>query len=791
MKKYGNKILALFLGAALLIGEAVIPVSAEEKLSGTKMFFSQEDLGTDIQKVISSLPQKEEVDGMTQEELTELREDMIALRDRLNCLTQEEYAALTGTDSAMELLDYVLEKATAGDEPVGGIIKDENHKVSLVENNTAGLMRSGMASKYVPAAGSLPLTRNQNPYGTCWAFASIAGVEGDAIKTYGIPAGSIDLSEAHLAYFTNYGDCQMFSNRGVNWLEGGNYAMSSSALLHWIGAAQESVAPYQNLTRGFNESLQYQDAYHVQGYYEFDIKQNPDLAKQMILEHGMIGINYYSSGDSSGGSYYNSKNNAYYCNVSTNPDHAVAVVGWDDSFPRTNFSNSAQPTKDGAWLVRNTWVSGADIGNMGYTTYFWMSYEDKGLDNMAVAFDVEPTDNYDYNYQYDNAEMLQLSLEGTKSFDYANIYTIHPSSAAEKVKAVGIYMGAANTRYTIQVYKNFKDVSDLASATKIAGACASGQIGAQGFYTIPLSSEVTLRGGEKIAVVIQLYNDSYVTVGIENPWVGDYSSGQSAIGEGGYWEDVENIPITTDGTTLKNFVLKVYTDATTPSTYSISYQLNGGTNHKSNLSRYSTGTNVTLYNPTRKGYTFGGWYTSSSFSGNKVTSIAGISRDYTLYAKWSPIKYKVKFNKNGLKLSGSFSSKTYKYGSKYTLPKTSTKKKGYDLVWNTKKKGKGTSYQAGTKVKNLTTSNGKTITLYAKWQKHKYKISYQLKGGKNSSKNPTGYYITSKTIKLKNPTRKGYKFMGWYSDKKYKNKVTQIKKGTTGNKTLYAKWKKK
>ena len=222
----------------------------------------------------------------------------------------------------------------------------------------------------------------------------------------------------------------------------------------------------------------------------------------------------------------------------------------------------------------------------------------------------------------------------------------------------------------------------------------------------------------------------------------------------------------------------------------ISYQLNGGTNNKSNLSQYSTGTNVTLYNPTRKGYTFGGWYTSSSFSGNKVTSIAGISRDYTLYAKWSPIKYKVKFNKNGLKLSGSFSSKTYKYGSKYTLPKTSTKKKGYDLVWNTKKKGKGTSYQAGTKVKNLTTSNGKTITLYAKWQKHKYKISYQLKGGKNSSKNPTGYYITSKTIKLKNPTRKGYKFMGWYSDKKYKNKVTQIKKGTTGNKTLYAKWKK-
>ena len=87
MKKYGNKILALFLGAALLIGEAVIPVSAEEKLSGTKMFFSQEDLGTDIQKVISSLPQKEEVDGMTQEELTELKQ---AVKD--NSKKQKEKA---------------------------------------------------------------------------------------------------------------------------------------------------------------------------------------------------------------------------------------------------------------------------------------------------------------------------------------------------------------------------------------------------------------------------------------------------------------------------------------------------------------------------------------------------------------------------------------------------------------------------------------------------------------------------------------------------------------------------
>ena len=72
----------------------------------------------------------------------------------------------------------------------------------------------------------------------------------------------------------------------------------------------------------------------------------------------------------------------------------------------------------------------------------------------------------------------------------------------------------------------------------------------------------------------------------------------------------------------------------------------------------------------------------------------------------------------------------------------------------------------------------------------KYGIKYNLNGGKNNAKNPTCYYQTSKTIKLAKPTRKGYTFKGWYADKQYKKKVTSIKKGSAGNKTFYAKWKK-
>lgn len=69
-----------------------------------------------------------------------------------------------------------------------------------------------------------------------------------------------------------------------------------------------------------------------------------------------------------------------------------------------------------------------------------------------------------------------------------------------------------------------------------------------------------------------------------------------------------------------------------------------------------------------------------------------------------------------------------------------------------------------------------------------YGITYKLNKGKNNSKNPAAYY--NEKVKLENPSRKGYAFKGWYTDKKFKEKITTIKKGTKKNYTLYAKWEK-
>lgn len=74
-------------------------------------------------------------------------------------------------------------------------------------------------------------------------------------------------------------------------------------------------------------------------------------------------------------------------------------------------------------------------------------------------------------------------------------------------------------------------------------------------------------------------------------------------------------------------------------------------------------------------------------------------------------------------------------------------------------------------------------------KKETYTIRYVLNKGKISGTNVTSYDGT-KNVKLPKATKKGYIFKGWYAESSYKTKVTAIKKGTTGNKTFYAKWEK-
>ena len=88
-----------------------------------------------------------------------------------------------------------------------------------------------------------------------------------------------------------------------------------------------------------------------------------------------------------------------------------------------------------------------------------------------------------------------------------------------------------------------------------------------------------------------------------------------------------------------------YTATWTADTYTITYNLYEGENNTANPRSYNIETStITLFSPTKTGYTFGGWYTDSNFSTDKkVTEITkGSTGNITLYAKWTANKSEIK-----------------------------------------------------------------------------------------------------------------------------------------------------
>ena len=134
--------------------------------------------------------------------------------------------------------------------------------------------------------------------------------------------------------------------------------------------------------------------------------------------------------------------------------------------------------------------------------------------------------------------------------------------------------------------------------------------------------------------------------------------------------------------------------------------------------------------PTRTGYTFGGYYTGTGGSGTQYYNANGGSvrswdrtSNTTLYAKWTVNTYKVKFNGNG-STSGSMSDQNFTYGTAQNLTANAFSKTGYTFAgWATSADG-DKAYDNQQSVNNLTTTNGGTFNLYAKWTVNQYTIKF-------------------------------------------------------------------
>lgn len=240
----------------------------------------------------------------------------------------------------------------------------------------------------------------------------------------------------------------------------------------------------------------------------------------------------------------------------------------------------------------------------------------------------------------------------------------------------------------------------------------------------------------------------------------------------------------------------VYSSSNKNGTYSVKKQKVTYGNNEINL--YNVGT----FGISREGYHLQDgkeWYATINgekvyFDQNEVYKASDFFKNIktksgetiTLKANWVKNTYTVKYNGNGA-TSGSTAASTHIYGTAKNLTVNGFKRSfgvtfhdNYDdddtdektvsssfQNWNTAAGGTGISYKDQKSVKNLTTTNGATVNLYAQWK--------------------------DSTVTLPSRTREGYDLLGWSTNK---NSVTADKGYTAGSKVtvssnmnLYAVWK--
>ncbi len=358
--------------------------------------------------------------------------------------------------------------------------------------------------------GAVSPVKKQGKWGTCWAHAVIACAESNMLLKHMGSMEEADLSERHLAYYTYHtpqdplgnaiGDKMELTKAGNYLNQGGNSRFAAFTLANWAGFAAEQTAPYQAYgeMEDLPESCAYTDQLHLENAYWISPK-DMDHVKEKIMELGAAAVHLYSGGKKK--DYYNAQTGAFYCQEDKT-GHVVAVVGWDDGYPKENFNSDCRPSSNGAWLAKDS--KGEAYGKDGY---IWISYEDTSIQlKNFTFFDVGSPDKYQYNYHYDGT-----AGSGSVGFGYAegvtvaNLYTANAKkTGAEAIQAAGFAVGTPNMEYSIQVYKNVRDKSNPESGIPVFQEPQTGTVLYCGYYTVPLKEKITAGPGETFAIVIAL-----------------------------------------------------------------------------------------------------------------------------------------------------------------------------------------------------------------------------------------------------------------------------------------------
>ena len=390
--------------------------------------------------------------------------------------------------------------------------------------------------------------RNQMNTGGCWAFSAATALE---IFT----KISLGLDYVYSARHIEYATSRYFLNDEVNdWGfnrtpgDGGHVLFSSAYLTSQVGPVLEEEMPFEN-----NENLIELSAIKnktkvidvngvsLNGLNNYNPCNSTMITamKEQVYKTGGAVSSIYMTGDSN---YYNSNKSALYYNGSEYPNHAIVVVGWDDTYSKTNFATAHQPSSDGAWIVQNSY--GSTFGEGGYN---YVSYEDERICTVFMGINDIDTEVEDNAYIYDRLG-YEFAL-GYKGTDGATLPSGHGLAVYSKEKKTEILKEVTFGTTGVGKYKIYYKAGDASRSTVSSMTLiGEGNIDYKGYMTHKLETPIYIDWDVEefsIAVYWELNSNSN-PIPISSTASPDYFYLESKAGEtfysyGGYaWVDAYN-----------------------------------------------------------------------------------------------------------------------------------------------------------------------------------------------------------------------------------------------------------
>ena len=398
------------------------------------------------------------------------------------------------------------------------------------------------------------VTRVKHQAGTncCWAFSAIASLESNYIRQGYGTLENTDFSEAHLAWFAQhqrtpdttdptYGDGLECADA---FKAGGNSDRASSALLRGSGIQLEENAPWittydPNALLGMEQPESERYVSYARMLKMTNLRDESATAfKQKIMQNGAATLSYYDD-YTLANTGYSADRCSYYQTIQTNKtNHTVTVVGWDDDYPRTNFTGSQMPSSDGAWLIKGSWSTG--WANRGY---YWISYEEPSL-NEFVSYVTAPAEIYDHIYQYDGS-YPKSTFSVSNSVWMANVFT---AQRDELLTHVAFFSpNATPVKATAEIYVApddfvYSGMHPTSGMQKVTAATTVVNDVEYGYTTVELNTPTLLSEGQTYTVVLTMARSGIKVsipvegLAVENPGDGVTtcagSTGQSFFGYG-------------------------------------------------------------------------------------------------------------------------------------------------------------------------------------------------------------------------------------------------------------------